>query len=178
MKSTTYARLALFLPYLLLLEAVIYLYLQNPDAAGEGTLYGINLVWFFLAIFWIVPYSILVILLLTWSKSKSIQKIKKAYTLAPFALVIITLITYAIIYVATSLYNGGFLEGFGAFAAISLISIPADLVLGYLFVGIALLLFRLLTKIGFIKDHEAQETAVELSSTIPPTYSSEDGPRV
>ena len=177
MKPTTFARITLFMHYLLLLGALAYLYFQNSDAAGDSFLFGVTFIWFFLAIFWILPYSILVLLLLLWSRGKTMKTIRTVYVLAPFALAFIALLTYAAVYLGSSLYNRDFVEGLGAFAFVSLISIPASLVFGYIFVGIALILFRLLTRVGFLEEQEAQEPDVR-TLAIPTTYSPEEGPRL
>ena len=165
MKSTTYARLALFLPYLFLLATYIYLNVLQPDTAAEITLNNLSFVWSFSALFWAIPYTILVLCLLIWSRGKSLQKIINAYLLAPFGLSIITFITYTFAYVTISLYTGDFRTGLEWFGFLLLITVLANLLVGYLFVGIALLLYILVKRIGFIKAENAQETGIERTSS-------------
>ena len=50
MKSSTFARLALFLPYLILLESVIYFDFRNMDEKNSW-IQTFNIAWNFMAIF-------------------------------------------------------------------------------------------------------------------------------
>lgn len=152
MKSTTYARFALLLPYLILLEAGGCLYLTSLMDIKENILAQINLLWLLLAIFWVVPYSIVAIYLLNWSRRKTIEEIQFAFTHAPVTMVVITLPVYLAIYIIASIYHGDFFQYLGLLILSEIVSVPANLLFGYIFIGAALLLYRLLHKLNFIQD--------------------------
>ncbi|MEP6896837.1 MAG: hypothetical protein ABI986_14630 [Chloroflexota bacterium] len=153
MKSTTYARLALLFPYLTLIESLSYFHYHNINNKTETLLQNINFAWNFFAFFWFIPYILLTTGLLVWSRSKTIEQIKHAYISAPVTMMYVAFLTFAAIFVISSFSSVDFIEGAGKilfFAAI--VSVPASLIMGYLFVGISLLLYKLLQKINFIRD--------------------------
>jgi len=155
MKSTTYARLTLLVPYLVLTKPVfdfitIYYY-SNVDSLGAK----INFWLLFSAAFWLTPYTILAISLLVWSKGKSIEQIRMAYIASPNCLAVILpivfIIAWIIYFIATGEKDSSI--GFGIILAIAMFfSIPASILIGYLFVGISLLFYKFLIKINFIRD--------------------------
>jgi hypothetical protein len=75
MKSTTYARLALLLPYLTLIESIGYFIYNDLDTKIETILQSANFFWNFFAFFWFVPYTILAIYLLIRSRGKTIEQV-------------------------------------------------------------------------------------------------------
>lgn len=168
MKSTTYARLFLFLPYLCLIAAWVSLYRLDLQTASGAALHSLSFVWVYSGLFWIVPYTHLVICLLLWSRGKSVEMIAIVYSLAPCALAVVTLIAYAIVQVTVWIDTGQLWEGLDIFATTSMITVLADLVIGYLFVGIALLFFAVLKRAGLIKDEHPPESAVQRPASLPP----------
>lgn len=156
MKSTTFARLALFLPYLILIESAVY-YIFFDISETESPLEFFNLAWNFLALFWFLPYTILVTVLLIRSRGKTFEQIKRMFLAAPWMLAGITPVTYMAVLLIGSLISRGFFADFWEvllFAAA--VAIPASLVLGYLFVGFSLLLHRLLIKTRVVRDNDSQ----------------------
>jgi hypothetical protein len=169
MKSTTFARLALFLPYLILLESVVYFIFYNVSEKGS-LLQTFNIAWNFLAIFWSLPYTILVIILLAQSKGKSFEDVKRIFLSAPLRLMFIAPASYIMILSIGSIINRNFFESSGRlllFAAA--VSVPASLLLGYAFLGISLLLLKLLLKIGIIKHADAQHMDLEIQNQQSPS---------
>ncbi|SRR6266508_4332562 len=161
MKSSTFARLALFLPYLILIESVVY-FIFYDISEKDSLIQTFNIVWNFLAIFWFIPYTILVIILLVRSKGKSFVEIKTIFRSAPIRMMYIALATYAVILIIGSIVNQDFFES--AWRILSLaaaVSIPASLLLGYAFLGLPLLLHKLLLKIGVVRDGDSQQIAFE-----------------
>ena len=169
MKSSTFARLALLLPYVPLAESILY-FIFRDISEEDSLLQSFNLLWNFLAIFWYIPYTMMVIYLLIWSNGKSTDQIFKRYTFAPLILMLLSSGLFVILFLIGLLLGsesdiGGILMIFGLAAVVA---IPASLVLGYLFVGISLFVYKFLVKLGFIKDEDGQQLAI-LEQTPDPT---------
>jgi len=160
MKSTTFARLALFLPYLILIESVVY-FIFSDISESDSLLQSFNIAWNFLAIFWFPPYTILVILLLARSKGKSFAEIKRLFLSAPYWLMITAPVTYTVVLIVGSIADREFFGSAWRFLLLAgAVSIPASLILGYAFVGISLLLYKLLSRIGVISNDDPQQISV------------------
>lgn len=153
MKSATYARLALLLPYLTLIESIGYFIYNDLDTKNETILQSANFFWNFFAFFWFVPYTILAIYLLIRSRGKTIEQVRSIYMSAPFTLMFVAPLTYIAIMIIGSLSDETFIRGLGQiliFATIA--SAPASLIIGYIFVTISLLFYKGLQKIKFIRN--------------------------
>jgi hypothetical protein len=155
MNSSTFARLALLLPYLPLLESILYFVLRDISEQ-DSILQSFNLLWNFLAIFWYVPYTLLVIYLLIWSIRKTSDQIFKRYKFAPVLLMFLAAGLYTILFLIGLVLGddselGGILMIFGI-AAVT--AFPASLILGYAFVGISLLIYKLFLRMGWVKEDE------------------------
>lgn len=161
MKSTTFARLALFLPYLILLESASYFVFY--DINEKASLIQIfNLIWNYLAIFWFLPYTILVVILLSQSKGKTFPEIKRIFLSAPFRLMLIAPATYAVVLILGSIIKAeSFEDMWRILLWAATVSIPASLLLGYAFLGISLLLHKLLLRAGVIKDDDIIQADAE-----------------
>jgi hypothetical protein len=161
MKSKTYARLILFLPYLSLVESIGYFRFHNMDWEHLTILDNINFWLNFCAIFWFIPYTILTIYLLLWSRKRTIDEIKNTYTASPlvltfiagglyFALAIISFV-FGLIFDKSPSYSIGtpvaMIMGFATF-----VSIFASLIVGYACVSVSLISYNILQKINFIRD--------------------------
>ena len=149
MNSSTYARLALLLPYLPLIQSILY-FVFRDISEQDSFLQSFNLLWNFLAIFWYVPYTLLVIYLLIWSIRKTSDQIFKRYKFAPVILMFLAAGLYTILFLAGVVLGedselGGILMIFGI-AAVA--AVPASLILGYAFVGISLLIYKLFLRMG------------------------------
>lgn len=167
MRSTTFARLALFLPYLILLESVLYFVVYDMGEK-DNLLQSFNIAWNFLAIFWAIPYTLLVILLLVRSRGNSFEQIRKLFRSAPLLLTVIAPATYLVVLLIGSLINRGFFQEFWKVLLLAAaVSIPASLLLGYGFLGLSLLLHKVLVKIGFVREEVSQQTEVIPHSPIP-----------
>jgi len=161
MKSTTFARLALFLPYLILIESAVYFIFYDINEK-DYLLQTFNIVWNFLAIFWFVPYTILVIVLLIRSRGKTFEQIKKIFRTAPFMMMFMAPATYVVILIVGSMVNREIFDGAWRILLLATaVSIPASLLLGYIFLGISLLLRKLLLKIGVVRDNDSQLMGLE-----------------
>ena len=161
MKSTTFARLVLFLPYLILIESVLYFVFCDIDEK-DSWLQTFNIAWNFLTIFWFLPYTILVILLLARSKGRSFAEVKRLFLSAPFRMMVISPVTYAIVLVIGTLVNIEFFDNLWKLLLLAaVVSIPASLVLGYAFLGISLLLHKILIKIRVVREDDSQQIELD-----------------
>ncbi len=161
MKSTTFARLALFLPYVILVESVVYFIIYDVSEK-DSLLQTFNIAWNFLAAFWFLPYTILVIILMAQSKGKTFAEVKRIFISAPFKLMFIAPASYAAVLLVGSIIKLEFFENdwrILLFAAA--VSVPASLLFGYIFLGISLLLHKLLLKIGIVTDNDSQQVDLE-----------------
>ncbi len=166
MKSTTFARLALFLPYLILIESAVY-FIFYDVSENDSLLQTFNIAWNFLAIFWFLPYTILVIILLARSKGKTFAEVRRFFLSAPFWMMVMTPTTYVVILVG-SIVNRTFFENTWRILLLAAaVSIPASLLLGYAFLGISLLLHRLLLKIGIVRDNDSQQLTLDGQESTP-----------
>ncbi len=160
MKSKTYARLILLLPYLSFVESIGYFKFNNLDYEHLTVLGNVNYYWNFFAIFWFIPYTILAIGLLIWSRNKTIEEIKTTYTRAPIKMMFLTVGLFGalmtIAQITSIIFNNKDGSGGLGITAIMffsiIIAIPASLIIGYPYVGISLLLYEVLQKIKFIRD--------------------------
>ena len=118
----------------------------NPDILEK-----INVALNFVAIFWFVPYTLLVVALLIWSRNKPLEEIKNKYIDAPIWLAILSGGFYFLLSIICLVFynNLGFI---GFLLGILLISVWASIVVGYLCIGLSFLGYNLLQKINFIRD--------------------------
>jgi len=153
MKSTTYARFTLLLPYLTLIESIGYFKIHEYKYENAPALQVLNEFWNFFAFFWVVPYTILVIYLIIWSLNKTKEQVQTFYTDAPIKMMFITPLTYIVILTISSLVDKTFFRGLGSVLIVAAcVSIPASLALGFAFVQISLLFYEFLRKVKFIQD--------------------------
>ena len=155
MNSSTFSRLALLLPYLPLIQSILY-FVFRDISEQDSFLQTFNLLWNFLAIFWYVPYTLLVVYLLIWSVRKTSDQIFKLYKFAPVILMFLAAGLYTILFLVGLVLGddselGGILMIFGIAAVVA---VPASLILGYAFVGISLLIYKLFLRMGWVKEDE------------------------
>lgn len=152
MTSITFYRFALFLPYLTLIPGY---FLANQSASELFGVQFLGMSWMVLAGFWIIPYTILVVGLLIWSKGKSSNTIKSVLLRAPLLLMIVAPAVLALFGILGSYLSDPNLRVFfvGLLMFGPLFSAPFSLIVGYIFVVIGLLLFEMLNRFGYIRDH-------------------------
>ena len=161
MKSTTFYRLLLGLPYLFLIPGFFIMrdYFRPlatgvPNASSSNIFEFIVAFWGITGIFWIIPYTFFAIGLLLWSIGKSKETIRTWFTRSPFVLMMLSPFFYLLI----SPFQGALTDKdvagtFGAYICIgAACSMPLSLIFGFIFVGIGLLFHSILTSMGFIKD--------------------------
>ena len=155
MKSSNFARLALLLPYIPLVESILY-FVFRDISEQDSFLQTFNLLWNFLAIFWYVPYTLLVIYLLIWSIRKTTDQIFKRYKFGPVILMFLAAGLYTILFLVGLVLGedselGGILMIFGIAAVVA---VPASLILGYTFVSLSLMLYKLCLRMGWVVEDE------------------------
>lgn len=162
MTSITFYRLALFLPYLTLIPGY-YLardYFVNLSPSGIFSAQFLGLSSIVITGFWLIPYTIFVTGLLIWSRGKSSNTVRSWFLRSPFILMMIAPIIFMIIGALTAYSSGPDMQG--NLAAVTLIgiicSVPLSLIIGFIFIVLALLLYEILNKLGYIRDeNESQE---------------------
>ena len=156
MKSSTFYRLVLFLPYLTLIPGFFLArdFLANQSSSGLLSARFLGMSWTVLSGFWIIPYTIVVVGLLIWSKGKSSKIIRSMLLRSPFILMIVMPLVFLIFGYLGSYSSDPNTSGFSAtFMFLGPIcSVPFSLVIGYMFVVIGLILYQILDKFGYIKD--------------------------
>lgn len=157
MNSKIYARLVLLLPFLSLTESIGYFVFRGTSFEKATLVDTINIFWDFAAVFWIIPYTTLSIYLLLWSRKKTVEQIQACFGHAPVAMVYLSGGFYLLLASASFVLGAigtepNYYEGVGFFLAIALASVLASFVIGYIFVGLALLLYWELQRIRFVRD--------------------------
>lgn len=157
MKSNTFYRLVLFLPYLTLIPGYFLTkdFLANQSTSGLFSARFLGMSWTVLAGFWIIPYTIMVIGLLVWSRGKSSNMIRSWLLRSPFILMIVMPLVFMLAGWLGSYSSNPDIRGFlsGVLFIGTICSLPFGLVIGYIFVVIGLLLYEILDKFGYIKDN-------------------------
>lgn len=156
MKPRTYFGLALLFPYLLWVICVLVVVILSSKEITPA----VNAVVtpFFLYAFgilaWFIPYTLLAIGMWLWSKNRSIQALNKMALVAPIILSILLIVEVILV-----LLPGKNWADLAKDLPVQAASIAGfSLVFGYLCVGIAFGLFRLLQARHFI----AQETLSQI----------------
>jgi hypothetical protein len=152
MTAITFYRFALLLPYLSLIPGYFF---ANQSASERFDIQFLGMSWVVLAGFWIIPYTVLVVGLLTWSKGKSSNTIKSVLLRSPFILMIVAPVVLALFGILGSSLSDPNLRVFfvGLLMIGPLFSALFSLIVGYIFVVIGLLLFKMLNSFGYIRDH-------------------------
>ena len=160
MKSSTYYRLALLLPYLTLIPGYFLArnFLADVEALRQIDIYslkGMGMSWMVLSGFWLIPYTMVAISLTIWSIEKRKDLIRSMFLRSPIILMIamptLFIIIFAFIPEASDLNLAGTLE-LVKYTGI-LCSAPFCLVFGYIFVLLGLFFYEILNTVGLIKDY-------------------------
>ena len=100
------------------------------------------------AIFWFIPYTLLAIGMWFWSKNKSIASLRKLGLSAPIVFSGLMSIEYSILILADNSSTTDWTGTIGFFALL----IFSSLVVGYLFVGIAMIILNILQAKNLISE--------------------------
>lgn len=153
MKPKTYFRLTLLFPYLLWCICALTVYilsLQDTSTAWDTALMPVFFYTFGILL-WFVPYTLLAVGLLIWSRNKPTATLRKAAMIAPLLFAVLMLIESTLVslpfdnaadYMETMPGQTALLGGF-------------SLVFGYMCVGIALGFYKLLQTRGLIQEENS-----------------------
>jgi hypothetical protein len=139
----------LALPYLALIESIIYFRFYDFDPDQKTVLMNANFIWNLLALFWFVPYTILAICLLIWSRNKTVEEIRNTYMIAPFMLMFLSGGLYLLINIVGLFFE---MDGMSIFMIATGASMAASLLIGYIFVGVSLVIIAILKRIKLVRD--------------------------
>ena len=164
MKTTSYLRLSLLIPFLVWAFCALALFLWStfePDGLGSErlTAIGVIAIFFLFYVFgilvWFLPYLLVCIILLVWSFKSRAQVLMKAFALSPFGMTFLVLA-----FVNMLALNGEDMRGLvsnpGAFAedlfGSNVLFLILTLLWGYICVGIGYGTYRILQRLEFIHD--------------------------
>jgi len=169
MKTTTYARLALLIPFLVWCFCVLLLLLANalfPNAFSSSETFTLSsvvgivvLFYVFGIFFWLVPYLLVCIVLFILSFKSRLEVLKPIFLLSPFAMAI--LITIETIILAMTSPEGSISYHSPSLSSNSILTIAMfaaiTLAWGYLCIGIGWGLYVLFQRYRIIKDEVSTE---------------------
>jgi hypothetical protein len=166
MKPKTFFKFSLFFPYILwgicvLIAYLISTFLHSDTVPILETLLIPVMFYAIGILFWFIPYTLLAIGLLIWSRHKSIDNIYRASIRAPLLLLILMVLEAVVL----SVGSGGIGEIIKSTLEESLLLGGCSLVFGYLCVGIALGLYRFLRSKDFIKEEETINAELSLAGS-------------
>jgi len=160
MKPKTFFKSALLVPYILWVICFLTVYLPYLRSDQTDPFSNLNSILSFLlmvifyytfgAIVWFIPYTILAIGLLIWSRHKPINDIYKAALGSPLLLLVLMFLVSVLL----SIDTGGIREILKNATTPFLVLGIFSLAFGYLCVGIALGVYKLLKSHGFIIEDE------------------------
>jgi len=156
MKPKTLLLTLLFLPYLIWVIALPFMALPTKSTV-LGILTVFSIVYTFGVIFWGIPYTILVIAVLFWSRKKSAKDVYAVLSQSPLWLALITVAELLIVYlyeVLTSEIRFSPLEDLGNLVVYSFVAMFAILIYGYVFVFLSKGIYRAFERRKWIKDEE------------------------
>jgi hypothetical protein len=156
MKSITYARLTLLAPYFILIVSILgfissYYHLKAGYIPNIGEI--ISGLILYSAVLWFVPYTILTIGLLVWSIRKSFQQFQIAYIGSPILFsVLFSLFFVAIGATAPDMGETNIILEMAMVAFVTATLAILVIIVGYLLVGLSLLVYKVLFKLKVIRD--------------------------
>ena len=171
MKTTTYLRLSLLIPFLVWGIGVLFFIVLSslePNAAEGmesnvilGLVFWTVLFYVFGIIGWLLPYVLLSLALLVWSFRSRVQVLMKAFALSPIAKALLIVIFVNITSIGAGNWDmfsdnpTGNLENF--FGS-NLWFVILTLIWGYICVGIGYGIYKLLQRLGYIKEEVKVES--------------------
>jgi hypothetical protein len=154
-KSQNLLRLLLLTPYVawgmaVLFSRLVYGPAENPNTpnailnalAGASTVYAVGI------ILWGIPYTLLALGLLIWSRKKSASVIYKVFLFSPVLLSLLMAVEAALVSFSpqqSTLIN---LQNFLSYAAVLVVP---SLAFGYVFIIVAFLLYKALSRLNMFK---------------------------
>lgn len=162
-KPQNLLRSLLLIPYIAWGIALLYSSLAyGPDGnAPNAFLNGLAgfASFFTIAIIgWGIPYTILAVGLFLWSIKKPAPVIYKAFLISPVLLSILTIVE--VVYITFSpLQKAPVLADFKDFLSYTLLAVIPSLILGYVFVGLGIIIYKAMGRLDLLKT-EAEPSQV------------------
>lgn len=150
MKPRTCFKLALLVPYILWgICALIFLLVSSMEIPENWSIVLMPLVFYvFGIILWFIPYTVLAVGLWIWSRNKSAKSLSKSAILAPILLAILISIEAILV----TLPSDSVSEFVAAATSQSAVVGVFSLIFGYLCVGIAAGVYKILRARNFIEE--------------------------
>jgi len=163
MKPQTYFRLALLFPYILWCFCALIFFLVSSREIPEAWNVALMPISFYTfgILFWFIPYTVLAIGMWVWSRNKSIPALYKAGVLAPIFLTVLMIVEAILFSIGTGNANDMFKNALSEALTLGGFS----LVFGYLCVGIALGVYKILLSRNKIKEETTINNELPLSET-------------
>jgi len=162
MKTQTYIRFSLLIPYLLwaICAGIVLIINSLPNEVNMDSMSVTSIISYltffytFGILLWGIPYTILAISLGLWSRTKDTQKIVKVFSLSPFLFAAFLLVETLLLFLDWSNIGNGLTSQFSDVSSSVLALTGFAFVYGYLCIGIVVLLYKLLKRIALIKEQE------------------------
>jgi hypothetical protein len=155
-KPQTFLRFLLSIPYFAWAVALLFSLLLNGPARNTGIpnslLDALTTVTSFYTIgivIWGIPYTILTVGLLLWSRNKPAPAIYKVFLFSPLLLSGLTVVEVALISLLTS--QAPSLEGVMDFLSFVLIAVIPTLLFGYVFVGVGVIINKAMKQFNLLR---------------------------
>jgi hypothetical protein len=141
MKPVTYFRFALLIPYLLWGLSVLVVAIAPQETSSTWTTL-LTPVYFYAfgILLWFLPYTVLAVGLLIWSRNKQAGALFKAAMIAPLVLAVLMVVEAGLV----SIPSGGMSEFGSTLLGQAAVLGGFSLVFGYLCVGFALGIYKFL----------------------------------
>ncbi len=156
MKPKTLLLLLLFLPYLIWVIAIPFVALPTKSTL-QGIITGFSIVYTLAIVFWGIPYTVLVIGVLFWSRKKSAKEVYAILSQSPLWLALLTVAELLIVYlywVLTSEIRFSPLEDLGNLLVYSFVAMFVIFIYGYAFVFLSKAVYRAFERRKWLKDEE------------------------
>jgi hypothetical protein len=164
MNAKSVLRLLILIPYLILGISLLGIYFVHDSSSTILSAFGL-LAWVYSlgVIFWGIPYTILVLGLLVWSRKKSLKTIYNALFYSPFLLSILMIGEVVVFTNVIPIRIPTLLDMLNLVWFSFLLVIPS-LLFGYLFVGIGGIIYKVLERLKLIKqDIEPSQGHTEIA---------------
>ncbi len=123
----------------------------------QGIITGFSIVYTLAIVFWGIPYTVLVIGVLFWSRKKSAKEVYAILSQSPLWLALLTVAELLIVYlywVLTSEIRFSPLEDLGNLLVYSFVAMFVIFIYGYAFVFLSKAVYRAFERRKWLKDEE------------------------
>jgi hypothetical protein len=164
MKTTTYLRLSLLIPFLVWGVCVLLFAITNATPGTGGLVINSIIILFLFYVFgiigWLLPYLLLSLLLLILSFKIRVQTLIKVFALSPIAMAVFIVLFVTLVLGSgdTAAVSPDLATGAGEFFGAPVWFGIVTLVWGYLCVAIGFSIYKLLQRLQIIRDIETRVT--------------------